>query len=272
MARTYSVLRAYSKLESSETIPDEVAIEHALTISLNGAELVGIQCSPCQLRELVVGFLFGEGILEDGVQLADVVFNETMSRAAVTIDEGQLPLTSLAQARIQTLTSACGRAITFASSLDRISLPRLEMEEEPLINTELLATKMRAFMQESRRQDTTGCLHRCALLEGEHLAFEAQDIGRHNAMDKVVGHLLVSGRLRRDSHVVLTTGRISSDFVQRAARAKVAVLASRAAPTSRAIDCAASAGITLVGFLRGDKMNIYAHPQRIAVATEAVLS
>jgi len=250
-------------------MPDDVAVEYTLTVQVNGQEVVGMHCSPCQLAELAVGFLFGEAILEDARQIADIAIDETQGSVAITFSEKHMPLTSLARARVQTLTSACGRAVTFNRSLDMASLPTMDIGKEPLFNSQILATAIRDFVQNSRREDSTGCLHRCALLDSSGIIFEAEDIGRHNAMDKIVGHLVLSGKLLAQHYVVLATGRLSSELVQRAARAQIAIVTSRAAPTSRAIDLAASVGMTLIGFARGQRMNIYTHPQRIAVATIA---
>lgn len=248
-------------------MPDDVAVEYTLTLQVNGQEVVAMHCSPCQLAELAVGFLFGEAIVEDARQIADIAMDETHGNVAITLDEKHMPLTSIARARVQTLTSACGRAVTFNRSLDMASLPTMEPGEEPLLDSQTLAMAIRDFVQNSRREDSTGCLHRCALLDAGGIRFEAQDIGRHNAMDKIVGHLVLSRRLPSQQYVVLATGRLSSELVQRAARAQIAIVASRAAPTSRAVDLAASVGMTLVGFARGQRMNIYTHPQRISVST-----
>lgn len=262
--RTYPILRISPSSARAKTAPDSVAVEYTLTIRVNGQEVVGMHCSPSRLAELAAGFLYGEAILHDPRQIADLTVDESHGEVSVSLDENEVPLTTLARKRIQTLTSACGRAVTFSRSLDIVSLPTMDVGEEPLLTAQPLAALMGNFMRESRLADGTGCMHRCALLDGDSILFAAQDIGRHNAMDKIVGHLVLSGKLRLRPYVVLTTGRVSSDIIQRAAVAQIPVVVSRAAPTSRAIDLAASVGLTLVGFARGERMNIYTHPQRIA--------
>jgi FdhD protein len=246
--------------------PDTVAVEHTITIWVDGHEIVGMHCSPTELAELAAGFLYGEAILRDARQIADLSVDASGGKISVELDETQVPLTAVAQKRIQTLTSACGRAVTFSRSLDAVSLPTIEIGERPLLTAQPLAAIMGEFMRSSRLADGTGCMHRAALLDGDRIVFAAQDIGRHNAIDKVVGHLVLTGKLRSRPYTILTTGRVSSDIVQRAAMAEIPVVVSRAAPTSRALDLAASVGLTVVGFARGERMNVYTHHKRIAEA------
>lgn len=225
-----------------------------------------MHCSPSQLPELAAGFLFGEAILQNAQQIADIEVNEERGKVNVVLDESEVPLSALAQHRMQTLTSACGRSVTFSRSIDMVSLPTIEVGGKPLLTAQPLAVIMGNFMKSSRLEDGTGCMHRCAILDGERIVFAAQDIGRHNAMDKSVGHLVLTNRLFKKPYSILTTGRISSDIIQRAAMARIPIVVSRAAPTSRAIDLANSVGLTLVGFARGERMNVYTHQQRIGIA------
>jgi FdhD protein len=266
ITRTYPILRISPSSARAKVTPDSVAVEHTITIWVNGHELVGMHCSPTELAELAAGFLYGEAILQDARQIADLSVDASGGKVSVELDETDVPLTAVAQKRIQTLTSACGRAVTFSRSLDMVSLPTMEVGKRPLLTAKPLAAIMGEFMRSSRLADGTGCMHRGALLDEDRIVFAAQDIGRHNAMDKVVGHLVLTGKLRSRPYAILTTGRVSSDIVQRAAMAQIPVVVSRAAPTSRALDLAASVGLTVVGFARGERMNIYTHTERIAEA------
>jgi FdhD protein len=261
-SRTYPILRISPNSGSTKKNPDTVAIEYTLTIRVNGQEVVGIHCSPSELGELAAGFLYGEAILQDVRQLDELNVDIPRGQVDVTLKEDLVPLSALAKKRIQTLTSACGKAVTFSRSLDVVSLPTMKVVEKSLLSPKRLAVIMNDFMRESRLLDGTGCMHRCAIIDGEQIIYAAQDIGRHNAMDKVVGHLVLSNKLLARPYIAIATGRLSSDIVQRAAKAQIPMLVSRAAPTSRAVDLANSVGLTLVGFARGERMNVYAHPRR----------
>ncbi len=262
-SRIYSILRISPSSARAKTTPDSIAVEYTLTIRVNGQEVVGMHCSPSELAELAAGFLYGESILQDARQLDELTVDVPHGQVDVTLKEDLVPLTVVAKKRIQTLTSACGRAVTFSRSLDAVSLPTMQVGEKPLLSPKRLAAIMSDFMQKSRLLDGTGCMHRCAIIDGEQIVYAAQDIGRHNAMDKVVGHLVLAEKLRTRPYIAIATGRISSDIAQRAAMAQIPMLVSRSAPTSRAVDLADSVGLTLIGFARGERMNVYTHPRRL---------
>ncbi|MBU1707279.1 formate dehydrogenase accessory sulfurtransferase FdhD [bacterium] len=262
-SRIYSILRISPSSARAKTTPDSIAVEYTLTIRVNGQEVVGMHCSPSELAELAAGFLYGESILQDARQLDELTVDVPRGQVDVTLKEDLVPLTAVAKKRIQTLTSACGRAVTFSRSLDAVSLPTMQVGEKPLLSPKRLAAIMSDFMQKSRLLDGTGCMHRCAIIDGEQIVYAAQDIGRHNAMDKVVGHLVLAEKLRTHPYIAIATGRISSDIAQRAAMAQIPMLVSRSAPTSRAVDLADSVGLTLIGFARGERMNVYTHPRRL---------
>ena len=118
------------------------------------------------------------------------------------------------------------------------------------------------YQKRSDLYNLTGCIHSAAITDGEHILVCAEDIGRHNAVDKVVGYCVLES-ISLDDKVILVSGRLSSEMATKCARWDIPIVVSRAAPTARAIDIAEKQGITMVGFMRGTRMNIYTHPERI---------
>jgi len=227
-----------------------VAVEHPLTVSVGDVEVATLLCSPSHVEDLVVGFLFSEGFIGG---LGDVIalhHDPDAGRVVVEL-RGSLP-----PAR-RVVTSGCGaRGTLRAEGLPRRVEAELEVEVSELVEA------MTELNRSGRLFEATGAVHSAGLARGGRVLVVREDVGRHNAVDKVVGAALRSG-LGPGGLVVLASGRLSSEMVLKAARFGAPVVASRAAPTDLAVELAERLGITLVGFLRGLRMNLYANPERI---------
>ena len=255
------------------TRPDTVAAEEPLEIRLNGAPLAVTMRTPGADFDLVHGFLQTEGViagLEDvaGLRYCEGVDDEgrnTYNVIDVDLADGVEPPDTALDRNFYTSSSCgvCGKA-----SIDAIrTKTRHDVAGDavrlPLATLLGLPDRLRAAQQVF---DKTGGLHAAGLFtaDGEMVALR-EDVGRHNAVDKVIGDGVREGRLPLAGHVLMVSGRASFELTQKAAMAGIPVLAAVSAPSSLAVELAADVGITLVGFLRGDGCNVYTRPERVVV-------
>jgi FdhD protein len=243
---------------SSEMIEDEVARETALTIFLNDIELVTMLCSPAEERYLVVGFLAAEGLIESAGDMISLVLDETRGIARVTTKKGG----EAERIWKRFISSGCGRGATFYSAADVSSPP---IESSIRILPDQIYRLMRDFQDKSEVFKNTGGVHAAALASNDVIELFSEDIGRHNAVDKIFGRCLLEGIDTKDQ-ILLVSGRISSEILLKVARRNIPVLISKSAPTDLGAKLAERLGITLIGFVRGHRMNIYAHAERVVAA------
>jgi FdhD protein len=156
----------------------------------------------------------------------------------------------------RTVTSGCAGGISFGREVQE------KIADGVTFRQEKIKAIFREFHQKSDTYKLTGGVHGAALTDGERILVFAEDIGRHNAVDKVIGYCLLEN-LSFEGTIMLASGRLSSEIVSKCARCRIPLLVSRAAPTSLAITIAQSSGLTLVGFVRGERMNVYTGRQRI---------
>ncbi|MBE0476360.1 MAG: formate dehydrogenase accessory sulfurtransferase FdhD [Coriobacteriia bacterium] len=242
--------------------PRGLPAERPVTIHLNDAEIATVQASPDDLEELAVGFLVAEGILADRAAFRSVDVDHKRGMVYVVSDE-QVP-EDLAR-RTRYVTSGCGGGLTFASIGHARGLERVSS------GTTVDASELYGMMGEMARAATsyrdTGGMHACGLGRDGSLAIVREDVGRHNALDKLLGRAWMDGVPTADA-VLLTTGRVSYEMAVKAAKARVPVVVSRSAVTDLAAELAEELGITLVGYARGGKMNVYTHAERVRAGSE----
>lgn len=228
-----------------------VVRESSLTIILNRQEVVKLLCSGQALEYLAIGFLASEGFITERDAVADVVYDQ--ERHAVAIETHHDDRLTIGQRYI---TSSKGA--TFQTALDS---PLRIVSEKP-IDAETIYRLMKEFQQRSAVFQKTGGVHSAALSDGGTILVFHEDIGRHNAIDKVLGEALWNG-MQTDDKILLTSGRIPGEIIHKVARFGIPIIVSKSAPTGTAVRAATEIGVTLVGFVRGDAMNIYAGRQRI---------
>jgi FdhD protein len=234
---------------------DEVAVELPLEIRLNGAPVAVTMRTPGHDFELAAGFLYGEGIVESAPRVdlpADLAANivEVVDPAAV----------EPSSRRFYT-TSSCG--ICGKGALEEVETIAPVVAGGPVVARALLASLPDKLQQPGFER--TGGLHATGLFSaaGEAGAVR-EDVGRHNAMDKVIGWALLSGALPLSDSLLCVSGRLAFELVQKAARAGAPVLVGVGAPTSLAVELAEDRGVTLAGFARGGRVNVYTHPERVS--------
>ncbi|MBF6415209.1 formate dehydrogenase accessory sulfurtransferase FdhD [Nocardia cyriacigeorgica] len=247
--------------------PDTLAVEEPLEIRVNGASLTITMRTPGSDIDLVHGFLFAEGVIDSAEDILAARY------CAGTDDEGRntynvldvtLRTPAPVKARNFLTTSACGlcgkSALDEVRTRTRYPLPA----PAPMVGVDALAAMPDTLRAEQSVFDATGGLHAAGLFtaDGAVLAVR-EDIGRHNAVDKVVGWAVRENRIPATELVLIVSGRASFELVQKAVMAGIPMLAAVSAPSSLAVDLAAESGLTLAGFVRGDTMNIYTHPDRI---------
>jgi FdhD protein len=246
---TRSILR--NSAGAVERREDLIAIEKRLRISVNGKELLSLYCTPLMIRELVVGMLMTEDVIRGGwcAERMTILYDED-----VVVD---VPAEGEASMDGAVITSGCIGGLTFPK---RLSLKRIE---DPLaIDAERLKALFKVFQKASELYQMTGCVHSAALSDEEEIICLAEDIGRHNAVDKAIGYALLEN-IPFGGKIMLASGRVSSEIVSKCARWGIPMVASRTSPTSLALDIAETSGVTVVGFVRADRFNVYTHPHRV---------
>lgn len=231
-----------------------VVRETAWTLYVNGQELVTLLCTPNKMNFLVLGFLASEGIIKnlDDVALLRVCEEEgNIIDVRLTREEVALP-----QRRV--LLSGCGGGVTF----DDFAATYLPLSSSLSISIGQLSTLMRDLCRRAEVYQAAGGTHASSLSDGERLLVIAEDVGRHNTLDKIRGECLYRG-IPTKERILLTTGRISSEMVNKAVRMEVPLIASRTSPTDLAIGLAEAWAITIVGYVRGKSMNVYTWPERV---------
>ena len=251
--------------------PDTLVVEEPLEIRVNGQSLAVTMRTPGDDVDLVHGFLLSEGVITSPAQVAGARYclgtgpdgQNTYNVMDVVLAEGVPPPTPDITRNVYT-TSSCG--ICGKASIDAVrTQSSFTVDEDPLrIGVDVLAKLPDRLRSAQRVFDRTGGLHAAALAgpDGE-LGIVREDVGRHNAVDKVFGAALVAGAVPLSGQALMVSGRASFELVQKAVMAGIPLLAAVSAPSTLAVDLAAEAGLTLVGFLRGETMNIYTGAERI---------
>ncbi|MCA9286774.1 MAG: formate dehydrogenase accessory sulfurtransferase FdhD [Phycisphaerales bacterium] len=244
---------------------DEVAVEEPLEIRIGGHAVGVTMRTPGDDRELVAGFLLAEGVLRSAADLADIrpCSVEEGNVVDVVLAEG-VPVDLARLSRHVVVSSSCG--LCGAASLDAVRQRFAAVDAGPAIDPSLIQALPSRLRAAQPGFDRTGGVHGAAIFDADGtLVVAREDIGRHNAVDKAIGFALLAGLLPLRRHVLLVSGRASFEIVQKALAAAIPIVAAVSAPSSLAVDLAHESGQTLVGFLRPGQMNIYAHPDRVAV-------
>jgi len=231
---------------ASSHLPSEMA----LTIHVNRQELITILCTPAKLNYLVLGFLYAEGIISGIGDVASMRVCEEESLADVTLSNPEYKLPTQ-----RTLTPGCGGGATFKTQGQRVDSDLVATPEEVL-------TLMKQFQEQMVLYRLCGGVHASALSNKKNLLVVAEDIGRHNTLDKIQGECLARELSTRD-RLLLSTGRISSEMLLKAAKMQAPVVVSRHSPTGAAVSLARDLGIALVGHARGSRLSVYSHPERL---------
>lgn len=274
-----TVQRNITKINNglSKEIADELAIEEPLEIQLEYGDLTNRQRksisitmrTPVHDNDLAIGFLYTEGIIskkEDiiGIKNGDSWMSENPKNIIVVQLNPEVRVDLNRLERHFYTSSSCG--VCGKSSIDALRTVRMPMlmEGEPKVSKETILLLPDTLRKSQEVFDSTGGLHASAIFntQGEMLLLR-EDVGRHNAVDKLAGASLMNNLIPLNKHIILFSGRASFELVQKSAMMNIAIMAAVGAPSSLAVSLAEEAGMTLIGFLRQDRFNIYTHNERI---------
>ncbi len=260
MENRTSVEALHIDREGSAIRTEWTAREFPLTIMLNGEQLVTVLCSPGNLEALAVGFLYSEGMIRSREEITALTMDEERGIVRIRTAEDKTQDGKLFMKRV--LTTGCGRGMAFYSyaDLDRKKKVISDLKVTP---EEVLALSRR-FQGNSELYRSTHGVHSAALCDNREVLVFAEDIGRHNAIDKVLGRCLIE-KIPVADRILVTSGRISSEILFKAAGSGIPVLISKSAPTDMGVTLARELGLTIIGFVRGGGMNVYAGQERIAI-------
>jgi FdhD protein len=245
-----------------QSVEDEVVEESSLSIYLNNKKLVTLMNTPSDQKYLALGFLFSEGWVKEKGDLKKILFDSRKNEVKVFTKKTIKVPEDFSESSI--LTSGCGKGKSFQKLNDVDPLADIMINLEFTITLDQIEKLIKEFEQKSYVFRSTGGTHSAALADKERILLFKEDIGRHNAVDKVLGEALFRG-ISIDDKFLILSGRISSDILLKSARGKINLIISRSAPTSLAIELAQKLGITIVGFARGKRLNIYTYPARVSL-------
>ncbi|UXU55516.1 formate dehydrogenase accessory sulfurtransferase FdhD [Staphylococcus agnetis] len=237
---------------------DDYVTEFPLTIMINGEEFATVICSPTHLNELILGFLASEGVILKRQELKQIDIDESKGFVHVELTYNVHDRIQLSNKRL--VASCCGKSREFYfqndAAIAKTSMSKIQLHPEQVL------TMMHRLQDESETFQATGGLHNAAISDGDAFYIHRQDIGRHNALDKLYGYCIDNEISVRDK-ILIFSGRISSEILIKAAKIGVGMIISKSAPTNLAIQLANDLNITAIGFVRNQHFNIYSHAHRI---------
>jgi FdhD protein len=238
----------------AELLNDRVVTETPFTIWLNGRELATIICTPEFQGELAAGFLFSERVVSSGKDILSMQIDEQQSLARIDTVKGDSSIPGAGKKRF--ITPGCFFGAGSIAGVEKIE-STLRVESSRILRLISLALKKSTLYR------MTGGVHSAALCSPNEILIFREDIGRHNAIDKVIGHCILGGVAPGD-HILITSGRISSALIGKIINARIPIIASSSAPTTEAIKLARCFCITLIGFARGKRITLYSGKERIS--------
>ena len=239
-----------------ETVDSETIVETPVSLTVNGQVWLTFMCTPVDLEAMAVGFLYNEGVIETMNEVEDVRVCEHGDNVDVWLNR------SVEQPTSWRRTSGCTGGVTAVDALARVDVSF--HGDRPRVPPEAIGHLLEQFFESQVLYRETGGVHTSALSDGEKIVIAAEDIGRHNTLDKISGLCLMNS-IAPETRILITTGRISSEMLQKAARMSAPILISRTSPSSLSIEMAERYGITLIGYARTHRFHLYSNPQRVVM-------
>jgi FdhD protein len=234
----------------------ETIVETPVSLTVNGQVWLTFMCTPVHLEEMSVGFLYNEGVIGSMDEVENVHVCEHGDNVDVWLNR------SVEQPVSWRRTSGCTGGIT---AVDLLAKPDVSFAGNRFrVEPEAVGRLVEMLFESQSLYRETGGVHTSALSDGERLVLSAEDIGRHNTLDKIAGLCLMKNVFPK-TRILITTGRISSEMLQKAARLNAPILISRTSPSSLSIEMAERYGITLIGYARRNRFNVYSNAQRVGL-------
>jgi FdhD protein len=246
----------------AELIDGEIIVEAPVSLTVNGEAWLTFMCTPVDLEAMAVGFLYNEGLIESMSEVVHVRLCEHGDNLDVWLTH------QVEKPSNWRRTSGCTGGITAVEDGSR--LPHALLTSDIRLTPKKVGGLIELLLDAQNLYRQTGGVHTSALSDGEKVVASAEDIGRHNSLDKIAGLCLMKNRWPKQ-RILLTTGRVSSEMLQKAARIGASVVISRTSPSSLSIQMAERWGITLIGYARRSQFNVYTHPERIGLPEDATL-
>ncbi len=233
----------------------EIIVEAPVSLTVNGSVWITFMCTPVSLEALAVGFLLNEGIIQSMNEVQDVRICEHGENIDVWLNH------EAKQPAVWRKTSGCTGGVT---AVEILAKPNISLSDHSLkIDANEIETIAEMLVKAQVLYRKTGGVHTSILSDGKKILLSAEDIGRHNTLDKIAGLYLMEG-LQPQKRILMTTGRISSEMLQKAAQLNVPIVISHTSPSSLSIEMADRYGITLIGYARKSQFNVYTNAQRIS--------
>ncbi len=242
------------RVQETQSEQEEIAVvnEISLTLTVNGEEWLSFMCTPIHQIELSIGFLYNENIINSIEEVVDVRLCESGGNVDVWLSS------SPKKPSLWARTSGCS-----GGSSSRIhSTPNIAPKITQRYPAQLIYALVDLLYRQQSLYKTSGGIHTSALCDRERVIFSVEDIGRHNTLDKLAGMLLLR-HLQIDNKIILTTGRVSSEMMQKAIRLGCEIVVSRTSPSALAVQLAQESGVTLIGYAKRNQFNVYSHPERL---------
>jgi len=250
------IIERFSGDENIE-IDDVTIQESRISVYLNDTKAISMMCIPKDQDAHAIGFLMSENVIEGIDDIKELIVSEDGLRIDISANINEHSLQNLYKEK--TLTSGCGGGVT-GTVAGELSIPFNQTNFK--IKPETIYKEVKEFYRDSELYNLTGCVHKAMIYLEDGHTVTAEDIGRHNAIDKAVGKCKLN-KIDTTKSVLFVSGRLSSEMVTKAVMHKVPIVISRTAPTHLGVKTAHEHGITLIGFARGKKMNVYTHSGRI---------
>lgn len=242
-----------------KVIADQVVVETTLAIYLDGHKLVTLLCTPEKRKSLALGYLYSGGLIRSLDDISAVRLVEQGAAVEVELKDKGLSVEQLSSQC--TITTGGMRGTLFYDLQEARQTPPVPPGNFS-VSASAISTLMDSLQESAEIFKVTGGMHSAALADERELIFYFEDIGRHNAVDKIIGECLCQ-RVSLGDKMILCSGRLGSEILFKAARMQLPFVASRAAPTSLSIELADALNITMVGFVREGRLNVYTHPERV---------
>lgn len=245
------IIQKYKNKELFE-VEDTVVKEYALTIFLNDEQFITLLCTQKSLESLVIGFLYSEKIIKSLDCIESINIDEDKCQAHVKLKDINSITEKLYGKRV--ITTGCGKGSIFYDALYSLKTSNLNSTVD--INYENLLKTMKEFNIKSELFQETGGVHSVSIIHKDKILYFEEDIGRHNALDKIIGRCIMNN-VNIEDKIIMTSGRITSEIVLKCARLGIGCIISRSAATDLAINTSKELNIEVIGFAREDKLNIY---------------
>lgn len=245
--------------DHTDVLDSDVIVEMPVSLTVNGQVWLTFMCTPVDLEAMAIGFLYNEGLIKNLEDIASVHVCTSGDNVDIWLYK------SLRKPEKWRRTSGCTGGITFIE--DQFS-PVIQKNGN-LVSTLKINNLLAELFESQVLYRASGGVHTSALSDGERIRLQAEDIGRHNTLDKIAGKILLDP-IDLPRKIIITTGRISSEMLQKSARLGASIVISRTSPSSLSIEMAERWGITLIGYARRNRFNVYTHSHRIILTPDKI--